>query len=81
MVQLFFTGVLLSLYSSHQNRYGYVYCYHGRAFVFLMFAADAWNNNQVEFGDTIAEVSMNTSLLCKVFIANVVGHFKLLTND
>lgn len=41
------------------------------AFVFLMFAADVWNNNQVELGDTIAEASMSTfSLLCKVFMEN-----------
>ena len=41
------------------------------AFVFLMFAADAWNNNQVKLEDTTAEASMNTfSLLCKVFIEN-----------
>ena len=40
-------------------------------FVFLMFAADAWNNNRVELEDTIAEASMNIfSLLCKHFIEN-----------
>jgi len=42
------------------------------AFAYLMFAADAWNNNRVELEDTIAEASMTDtySLLCKVFVEN-----------
>jgi len=41
------------------------------AFAYLMLAADAWNNNQVNLEDAIAEASMNTySLLCKVVIEN-----------